>query len=474
MLKKILAVVVVLSILTVSSALAAGEGSTSTSILVQNLSADPANLWVSFYQTDGAVTGSKTASGLCGECATTFDQRYESGNPGTDPFQGAAIVESDQLIGAVVQEVRTGGDAGVNSYEAYNGVSQPATNVKAPLILRGIFSAGKTWNTVIAIQNTNTTAGAIAHVTVVFTPDPAVGLGTAQTLGPQAINPGGTWYIRQADQTGLGTQFFGSAAISSSDQNVAVVVNSGTSDGAGLIAYPTYVTGSPNVYLGGAMKNILSLGDNYFTSFTIVNMGGSPVDVTVEYQPLSGTAGAPYVTTVNTAKTIDLRSDPNITSASFYGAIKLSTTGGSIAAMINMRGDNATSGVMRYATTYSGSASGVATAFTPYLLKYINSAGYNWSTSILLQNLDVAGGPVTININYKEDPSIGTHTYASSKSVANFETVDLRYDANLTQATFYGGAKLTSVGDRPFAVVVLVRGGVGAGDALSSYLGVSQ
>jgi hypothetical protein len=469
MLKKILAVVVVLSILTVSSALAAGEGSTSTSILVQNLSADPANLWVSFYETGGTVTGSKTVSGLCGECATTFDQRYASGDPGVDPFQGAAIVESDQLIGAVVQEVRTGGDAGVNSYEAYNGVSQPALNVKAPLILRGIFSAGKTWNTVMAIQNTNTTAGAIAHVTVVFTPD---GLGTGTTLGPTAINPGGTWYIRQADQAALGTQFFGSAAISSSDQNVAVVVNSGTTDGSGLIAYPTYTTGSPNVYLGGAMKNILSLGDNYFTSFTIVNMGGSPVDVTVEYQPLSGTAGAPYVVNVDKTKTIDLRTDANITSASFYGAIKL-TSAGSIAAMINMRGDNAGSGVFRYATTYGGAAAGVTTSFAPYLLKYINSAGYNWSTSILLQNLDVAGGPVTINITYKEDPSIGTNTYASSKSVANFETVDLRYDANLTQATFYGGAKLTSVGDRPFAVVVLVRGSVGAGDALSSYLGVS-
>jgi hypothetical protein len=142
--------------------------------------------------------------------------------------------------------------------------------------------------------------------------------------------------------------------------------------------------------------------------------------------------------------------------------------------MINMRGDNASTGVMKYVTTYGGAAAGVSTAYTPYLLKYINSAGYNWSTSILLQNLDVAGGPVTVNITYKEDPSIGTHTYASSKVVANFETVDLRYDANLTQATFYGGAKLTSADGGPFAVVVLVRGSSGAGDALSSYLGVSQ
>jgi hypothetical protein len=335
--KKIMSIALICILLVTSFSVlgvqAASPGQTSTSILVQNLSTLNADIGVNFYNTGGTLTGQKSATGLCGECSVTFDQRYSSGDPGTDPFQGAAIVESTQPIGAVVQEVRTGGTAGVNSYEAYNGIGQAATEITAPLILRGINSAGKVWNTTMSIQNTSTTDP--ANVTVTFTPDPAVGLGSADTQSG-TIPPGGSWYIEQVDQSALGAMFFGSAKVVSSDQDVAVVVNSGTTDGAGLIAYPTYTAGSSEVYLPGAMKDILSLGDNFFTSITIVNMGTSPVDVTLEYQPLSGTVGAAYtIPNVATAVTVDQRFDSAITSPSFFGAVKLSVSSGSIAAMLN-------------------------------------------------------------------------------------------------------------------------------------------
>ena len=468
--KKVSALLMVGALLVASFSFAraqASQGSTSTSILVQNLSTSQASVVVDFYEgTAGTNTGSKSVADLCGECSTTFDQRYASGDPGIDPFQGAAIVSSDQPIGAVVQEVRTGGSAGVNSYEAYNGISQPAMNLKAPLILRGVTSAGKVWNTTMSIQNTSLTAS--ANVTVTFTPDPNVGLGTADVL-VDSIDPGGSWFLDQATHTALGT-FFGSAEIES-DQGVAVVVNSGTTDGSGLIAYPTYTAGSTEVYLPGAMKNILSMGDNYFTSLTIVNMGTSPVTVTVDYQELSGTAGAPYDVVVDTATTIDMRTDANITTSSLFGAVKLTATGGTIAAMLNTRGDDAVTGAMSYATTYGGFSSGSDTVFAPYLLKYIPSAGYNWSTSLLIQNLDVASGPITVTITYNEDPSFGTDSFVSQIVVDEFASLDLRNDVNLTEATFYGGAKLEC--SRPFGVAVLVRGSNQSGDALSSYLGIA-
>ena len=305
--KKIMSVALICVLLVTSFSVlgvqAASPGQTSTSILVQNLSTSAADLVaVDFYNTDGDHTGQKQVTDLCGECTVTFDQRYSSGDPGSDPFQGAAIVQSDQPIGAVVQEVRSGGSAGVNSYEAYNGIGQTAKEITAPLILRGINSAGKVWNTFMSIQNTSTTAS--ANVTVTFTPS---GLGNPDTMS-RTIPKGGSWYIEQVDQSDLGTSFFGSAKVVSSDQDVAVVVNSGTTDGAGLIAYPTYVTGSSEVYLPGAMKDILSQGDNFFTSVTIVNMGTSPVDVTDEYQPVVGTVGAAYtIQDIATATTVDQR-----------------------------------------------------------------------------------------------------------------------------------------------------------------------
>jgi hypothetical protein len=472
--KKTLAVLasfmLLICMMSAANAQGGSEGTTSTSILVQNLSTSIAQLRVDFYNTGGTNTGYKEATSLGSERTVTFDQRSSSGDPGTTPFQGAAIVSASQPIGAVVQEVRSGGSGGVNSYEAYNGLATAAQSVRAPLILRGISSAGKTWNTFMSIQNTSLSA--VAHVTVVFSPS---GLGTGTTASYN-IPAGGSQYVMQKDQTALGTQFFGSATITS-DQDVAVVVNSGTTDGSALIAYPTFTAGSTTVYLPGAMKNIVSEGNNYFTSLTIVNLGnpGDPAPiVSVLYQPKTGTATAAYNVTVSTATTIDQRVDSHITSSTFFGAVKLvSTNGTAIAAMLNTRGDTP-GGVSKYATTYGGFATGVTTAYVPYLLKSINSAGYNWSTSILLQNLDPASGNLQATITYNEDPSIGSHTYNSPKTIATFDSVDLRYDANLTQATFYGGAKIVSTNSRPFGVVVLVRGSVGAGDSLSSYLGASQ
>ena len=444
----------------------ADEGQTSTSILVQNLTAADNPVTLSFYQTSGVVTAGTKTKTLTSEASTTFDQRYASGDPGMDPFQGAAVLSAEGAIGAVVQMVRSGGSGSVNSYDAYNGLGDTsvAQLIKAPLLLRGVTSAGKTWNTMMSIQNTSLTAS--AHVTVTYAPD---GLGNAYTAS-YTIPGGGSQYVKQETETNLGAKFFGSATIAA-DQDVGVVVTSGSSDGASLIAYPTFTSGSAVAFLPGTMKSIPSLGDVYFTSFTIVNMGTAPVTVTVEYQALAGTVGAAYDVVVNTSKTIDQRYDTAITSATFVGAVKLTATGGTIAAMLNSRGDTP-AGAGKYATTFGGFASGVTTAFTPYLLKYITSAGYNWSTSILIVNMDPAGGPITVNLSYKEDPAIGTHTYSSSKQVAVFDYVDLRYDANLAQATFYGAAKLTCT--RPFAVVVLVRGSSGTGDAYSSYLGISQ
>jgi len=470
--KKTLAALLTIGLLVglVAAAYAQSVGTTSTSIIVQNLSESEAQVTVDFWNTDGDDTGSKMET-IAGEGSKTFDQRQASGDPGEDPFQGAAIVSSSQPVGAVVQMVRTGGSGGVNSYDSYNGITEAAQMVKAPLILKNISSAGKFFNTTMAIQNTDTEAS--ADVTVTFTP---MGVGTADTE-TFTIPAGGSKYLMQEDQTGLGSSFFGSAEVTvDGDQKVAVAVTSGADDGSSLIAYPTYTEGSLEVNLPGVQKNIVSQGDLYFTSITIVNMGetGDPApDVTVEYQPLSGTTSGAYDTgAIDSAVTIDLRSDPAITSDTFYGAVKLTNEENStpFAAMLNWRGDDPVTGDAVFATTYGGATGEVTTAYVPYLLKMIPSAGYNWSSTIFLQNL-ADSGDLDVEITYKDD----TNTYTSDEfeDITDFTAVDLRYDPDLTPATFFGGAKIESTNGAPFAVVVLVRGSGGTGDALSSYVGVA-
>ncbi len=466
MLRKVVVLLVVLALsLTAVGVVSADEGKTSTSILVQNLTAGQNQVTLNFYQTSGTMTpGTKTYT-LGSEASTTFDQRQASGDPGMDPFQGAAVLSAQAAVGAVVQIVRTGGSSGVNSYEAYNGLGDTsiAQLVKAPLLMRNIASGGKTWNTMMSIQNTSLSAAAAVTVTYATTPTPFVAHYT--------IPAGGTQYIKHADEAGLGASFFGAATITA-NQNVGVVVLLGSSDGALLAGYPTYTTGATSVFLPGAFKNVPSQGDNYWSSCTIVNMGTSQVTVKIEYQAKSGTVNAAgRNVTVDKSTTIDLRSDPLITSNSFFGAIKLTVVGsGSIAAMLNSRGDSAAGS--RFLSTYSGFSGGMTTVFTPYLLKLIQSAGYSWSTSILIQNLDPSS-PLTVNISYKDSRTNATFT-SQKANITSFDSVDLRNDTNISAATFYGGAKLTSVGNHPFGIAVLVRGSGGAGDALSSYLGISQ
>ena len=225
MFKRVMIVLVVVAMFfSGAMVVSADEGQTSTSILVQNLTAADNPITLNFYKTTGGdpTAGTKTKT-LAAEASTTFDQRYASGDPGTGTdFQGAAVLSAEGAIGAVVQMVRSGGSGSVNSYDAYNGLGDTsvAQLIKAPLLLRGVTSAGKTWNTMMSIQNTSLTAS--AHVTVTYAPD---GLGNAYTAS-YTIPGGGSQYVKHETETNLGAKFFGSATIAA-DQDVGVVVTSG-------------------------------------------------------------------------------------------------------------------------------------------------------------------------------------------------------------------------------------------------------
>jgi hypothetical protein len=81
--KKVLAGLLTIGLLVgLVTAAYAAVGTTSTSIIVQNLSTDSAAVQVDFYNTSGTNTGSKSET-LAGETSKTFDQRQASGDPGT-------------------------------------------------------------------------------------------------------------------------------------------------------------------------------------------------------------------------------------------------------------------------------------------------------------------------------------------------------------------------------------------------------
>lgn len=471
--KVVLSMMLILALaLTAMPAASQGSGTMSTAFAVQNLGNDEATVQVDFYATDGTNTNTLSELVAAGE-NFNFDQRYASGDPGTDPFQGSAIVAADQPIGAAANMVRTGGVApGFESYNALDtaGIGQ---DLLLPQVLRGVPSGGLIYNTTIVIQNTDTQNA--ASVDIVFNPDPVLNptLGGSLT-GPYthtvSIDAGGSVYIDQSvEPTGIGDIFFGSARVLA-DRDVAPVVYN---DGGGrlLLALPSYAAGSTDpIVLPSIYKEVMSLGDSYSTAILIVNFGDQDATVEIDYLPVVGTVGPTDVVTVTAkaALNVDQRYVTGITSASFFGAATIQCTNGQpIAAMVNLRGGT------RYAMTYGGVMGGGTTAYIPISYKDISSLGYSWSSTVIVQNM----GATDATVNFTFYPSgAAAIVDGTDYTVTDIRQFDLRYHTEIgaggaqEQATFIGAIKVES--DATVGVMVQTRGAFGTGDSLMAFLGL--
>jgi len=464
-------------VLGASGALAQGGSAMSTAFAVQNLGDAATDVTVEFRDAAGNVTNTLTQNVAAG-ANYNFDQRYESGDPGVDSFQGSAIVSAAEPIGAAANIMRTGATP---SYESYNGLDSSGIgrDVLLPQVLKNVSSAGLVWNTTIVVQNTDTANP--ANVQLVFTPDPAVNSAIGGTLtAPYTHNveipAGGTAYVDQASTPGdaqIGAKFFGSVRVLS-DVDVAPVVYS---DGSGqmLLAYPSYASGTTEVIaLPSIYKEIMSLGDSYSTAILIVNFGDSAAEVEIEYLPASGSytvSGKDTVTVpARGAKNVDQRYDaPSITSATFLGGARIrSTNAQPIAAMVNLRGG------ARYGMTYGGIMAGGTTAYLPISYKEISSQGYSWSSTVIVSNLESAAGNATVNFTFYPT-SGGSIEDPEDYAVPNIEQFDLRYRTAVhDDASFIGAVKVESVGSpaRSIGVMVQTRGAGGSGDALMAFQGL--
>lgn len=482
--KVILSVILVaaLALLTVVPAAGQGGGTMSTAFAVQNLGDAEASVLVEFYDKEGQNTNTLSQKIGMGE-NFNFDQRYSSGDPGEDSFQGSAIVSSDRPIGAAANMMHTGGV--VPMYESYNALdtSGVGQDIILPQVLKNVSSGGVVYNTTIVIQNPDTDND--VDVDLVFRPDPNVNPAVGGTLTEpftKTVNiaAGGTAYIDQADTptaAQIGSTFFGSVRVfSEAGHDVAPIVYSNGGDRV-LLAYPSYASGTTDeITLPSIYKYIESAGLSYSTAILIANFGDSEANVEIEYLPASGSytvSGTDTVkVTAGAVKNVDQRYDaPSITSGSFMGgAVIKSTNGQPIAAMVNLRGGS------RYAMTYGGLMGGGTTAYLPISYKAISSAGYSWSSTVIVSNLESDAGDATVNFTFYPE---GASTIADSTdyTVSDIKQFDLRYSTSIgagganEQSSFIGAVKVESVGATPrnIGVMVQTRGLGGAGDSLMAF-----
>ena len=468
---------------TASAVDAPAATSTATAFVLQNLGDTAASTDVEFRSTDGTVTKTYLGISIPIGAAVNMDQRYASGDPGVNPFLGSVIASSTQPLGSVVNLARTGS---VPSFESYSGLNDTTIgkSIRVLQVLKGVASGGLTYNTSIAIQNTDTAAA--TSVTVTFVPDPVLnpavgGTITSPVSKTYPVPKGGMLLLDQVTQTdpNIGAKFFGSAKVVSDPAPVAVVTTSSGGEQV-LLASPSYSAGTTQpIGLPSVYKNVVSAGDSYSTAFLIANMGVGAATVEITYLPtVRGTVSGKDTVTIpaGSVVNVDQRSNaPSITSSDFMGAAVVTpvvtpSTGITepVAVMVNLRGGS------RYAMTYGGLTSGVSAGgqmFLPVAYKSISSGGLSWSSTVVFYTFTA---DAQVKLKFYDNRSGFPSWESGPFTVSVGSQFDLRSHASSAGHDTFFGAVVVEVISGQVGAIVQTRGLGGSGDALMAYQGLSK
>ena len=184
-------------------------------ITIKNNGSENAVVQVTFYDSNGNALATKTKTDLSGQGIWMLDASTVVNN-----FSGSAVVAADKDISVVVQN-RT-----FYTAAAYDGISPSTAPAPDPgfgrtgTTLRAlpVYKNYEDWDTSLYIQNAGT---ASANVYIYFYKQDGT---WKDTDGPYSIQPGASIELNQAGDGELGSSFFGSARIYSSNRPVAVVV----------------------------------------------------------------------------------------------------------------------------------------------------------------------------------------------------------------------------------------------------------
>lgn len=280
---------------------------------VQNTGSDPTTVTITY--SDG-VTAS--CANLQPGAACTLDQATEAH---VTKWVGSATVTAGEPVAVTVMEV------GPTTLFAYTGFTGGSTEVVMPLVNAN--NAG--YITGIQIQNQG---GTSTTVTVSYTPSSA---GTACTE-TQTIpaNKSKTFALAAFDSGAnstcvAGAKFVGSAEVTanSASQNLVAIVNqlnTGANKGA---AYEGF---DPNTATDTVvMPLIMDRNANYFTGFSILNVGGSPTTVNCTFSGTSYTVSD----TIDAGEAMTVIQSGQISSGYVGSATCTAGSGGTIVGIVN-------------------------------------------------------------------------------------------------------------------------------------------
>ena len=355
--------------------------------------------------------------------------------------------------------------------DAYTGWSSTiaSTNISLPQVLKGHYDPGSgvTINSLIAIQNTNTTTP--AHVTVNYRQS----TGTTYSHSGISIPAGASAMLDLSSGTSEPalasvSLFYGTASIAS-DQPVAVVTQY---NAAGfLLIYSGFSSANAGttLYLPQLLRNLYDPGSGltWGTGVLVMSIDGTAATVTLNYTNYDGKTYSESQT--NTMITFDNRSSSAIPSF-YYGSGTL-TSSKPIIAIVNYVVNASARGLQGGTYRAFAASGGGNTVFIPLLRK--NSldvgSGISWGTGVLGRLIGSSATTVTITY-YHSNGNTYTQTANISPTSPMF-TFDQRSNGSLPDGTM--SAVITSNPAQSFNVIVNVAApSTVQGDAFMTFSGV--
>jgi hypothetical protein len=438
--KKLFVFVMVLSLLLIAASPMAPTAGAFTSYTsgfqVQNLSALTANVSIAYYNQDGSLA-TTTSDTIIGNGAKTYFPVAA-----TAPFNGSAVISSDQQIASVVNTLGSGSHSAGASYVA---AMAGGTTVSLPLLMK----ANGGYNTWFNVQNT----GSIdATVNVAYSD------GTA--AGPVTIKPGAAHTFDQATETHSLAAF--SANVTSTQAVAVSVIEENAST---LFAYSGFVAGatSPVIPLVNANNG------GYVTGIQLQNTGGSPTDVTMSYTPSAAGTACTETQTIGAgqSKTFAL-------GAFTSGANSTCAAGAKFVGSAQVTGNTASQNLVAIVNQLKPGVNGEAygsfdstVATNTVVLPLIMDRNSNWYTGFNVMNVGSADTIVTCTF------SGSSYTFTSPSLAPGAASTAIQKDQIAPGYVGSATCTATNAGDKIVAVVNELNS-VAAGDNLLVYEGINK
>ena len=447
--KKRIAIVlaVVLLFTFVGSAGADGPFTWDTGFQVQNLGTATANITITYYRQDGSVAHTVSDTVPPGESKNYYQPHIDE--LGTT-FDGSVVITSDQPIAAIANQ--TSYSQTPNLAASYNGVSEVATRLMAPIIYKNYGG----WTTRLAVQNAGS---APANVTVTYR------RGTdTWTEGPIAIAPGARHTFDQKDSP-IPDGFFGSAVVES-DQPVAAVVNEINPTGIAL-SYACISSGATRVYAPLLYKRY-GYANGWISGLQVQNMGATATHVTVTYRSKEGDTWVEEADIDPGTSHTFYQGDPASPLPDGFIGSAVVESSQEVAVIVNYANYAAGQGM-----SYNPLSGGTTKVYAPLLYKRFG-AGNAWVSGIQVQNVGDTTTRVRVTYHQTLPTPGGPWTEEADIEPGTSYTFYQGDPASPLPDNFLGSAVVESLDGQPIIAVVNYSNYSLVGDAGLSYTAINQ